>query len=150
VSEIETHLSQQPDGFGFFYGTARRGETVVHINILPPEHLWAGCIMLEEYKPDPTQLAIAEPAGRAKSWHRTQAAFRAVEVAKRLGIGRSSYRELESAQQAGDSGGLPQDAVRRSCSPAHSACRRAWLLRPGLALPGRVRSAVGVAVPLAK
>jgi hypothetical protein len=58
VSEIEIHLSQQPDGFGFFYGTARRGETVVHVNILPPEHLWAGCIMLDEHKPDPTHWCV--------------------------------------------------------------------------------------------
>jgi hypothetical protein len=31
---------------------------VVHVNILPPEHLWAGCIMLEEHRPDPTHWQV--------------------------------------------------------------------------------------------
>jgi hypothetical protein len=58
VSEVEIQLSSQPDGFGFFYGTARRGDTVVQVNILPPEHLWAGSLMLEEHRPDPTHWQV--------------------------------------------------------------------------------------------
>jgi hypothetical protein len=52
MSEIELRLSEHPDGFGFFYGEARKGDQVVRVNILPPEHLWAGSLMLEEHRPD--------------------------------------------------------------------------------------------------
>ena len=42
MNEVEIQLNERPDGLGFFRGTARRGDTVVHVNILPPERLWAG------------------------------------------------------------------------------------------------------------
>jgi|KBSSwiStaDraftv2_1062776.scaffolds.fasta_scaffold18548_7 hypothetical protein len=58
MNEIEIQLIDRPDGLGFFRGTARRGDAVVHVNILPPEHLWAGCIMLEEHRPDPTHWQV--------------------------------------------------------------------------------------------
>jgi len=51
-------LSERPDGFGFFYGEARKGDTVVRVNILPPAHLWAGDFPLDDHKPDPTHWQV--------------------------------------------------------------------------------------------
>jgi hypothetical protein len=58
MSEVEINLSDEPDGFGFFYGTARRGDAVLRVNILPPMHLWQGDIMLDDAKPDPTHWQV--------------------------------------------------------------------------------------------
>jgi hypothetical protein len=58
MSEIEVKLSQRVDGFGFIRGEARKGDTVVHVNMLPPEPLWAGSIMLEEHQPDPKMWLV--------------------------------------------------------------------------------------------
>jgi hypothetical protein len=58
MSEIEVKLSQRVDGFGFIRGEARKGGTVVHVNMLPPEPLWAGSIMLEEHQPDPKMWLV--------------------------------------------------------------------------------------------
>jgi hypothetical protein len=55
---IEIRLSEQPDGFGFFYSEARKGDQVVRVNIMPPEYLWAGCIMLDEHRPDPKMWTV--------------------------------------------------------------------------------------------
>jgi hypothetical protein len=56
MTDVEIKLSEH-DGYGLS-GIARRGETVVRVNILPPEHLWAGCIILEEHRPDPTHWCV--------------------------------------------------------------------------------------------
>jgi hypothetical protein len=58
MSEIEIKLSQRVDGFGFIRGEARKGDTVVHVNMLPPEPLWTGSIMLEEHQPDPEMWLV--------------------------------------------------------------------------------------------
>jgi hypothetical protein len=58
MCDIEIRLSEQPDGFGFIHAEARRGDTVVRVNILPPEPLWAGSIMLEEHQPHPTHWCV--------------------------------------------------------------------------------------------
>jgi hypothetical protein len=55
---IDIKLSEQPDGFGFFYGEARKGDSVVRVNILPPEPLWTGSLMLDEHRPDPTHWQV--------------------------------------------------------------------------------------------
>ena len=51
-------LIDQPDCYGFFHGTARRGDTVLQVNILPPAYLWAGDMRLDELKPDATHWKI--------------------------------------------------------------------------------------------
>jgi hypothetical protein len=53
MRDIEVRLSDRPDGFGYIHGEARWGDTVLHVDILPPEPLWVGSIMLEEHRPDP-------------------------------------------------------------------------------------------------
>jgi hypothetical protein len=58
VSNIEIQLSGKPDGFGFFYGTARRGDTVVRVNVLPPAFLWQGDMQLDDHKPDATHWQV--------------------------------------------------------------------------------------------
>jgi hypothetical protein len=58
MNDVDIQLNDRPDGLGFFRGTARCGDGVVLVNILPPEHLWAGCIMLEEHRPDPTHWSV--------------------------------------------------------------------------------------------
>ena len=37
---------------------ARRGDTVLQVNILPPAYLWAGDMRLDELKPDATHWKI--------------------------------------------------------------------------------------------
>jgi hypothetical protein len=58
MNDVEIQLSDRPDGFGFFYGTARKGDAVVRVNILPPENLWQGDVMLGDGKPDPTHWQV--------------------------------------------------------------------------------------------
>jgi hypothetical protein len=58
MGDVEIRLSEQTDGFGFFYGEARLGERIVSVNILPPEPLWTGCAMLDEHRPDPTHWQV--------------------------------------------------------------------------------------------
>jgi hypothetical protein len=43
---------------GFFYGWAERDGEHVRVDVLPPAHLWAGDIMLEEHRPDPKAWTI--------------------------------------------------------------------------------------------
>jgi hypothetical protein len=56
--DIEIQLSGEPDGLGFYYGQARKGDAVVQVNVLPPAHLWAGDMMLPNTKPDPTYWQV--------------------------------------------------------------------------------------------
>ena len=58
ICDVEIKLSEQPDGYGFFYGTAHRGDTVVRVNVLPPAHLWSGDMQLDDYKPDPKMWQV--------------------------------------------------------------------------------------------
>ena len=58
MGEIEIKLSQRADGFGFLRGEARMDGAVVHVDVLPPEPLWCGSIMLEEHLPDPKQWQV--------------------------------------------------------------------------------------------
>jgi hypothetical protein len=46
-------LSDEPDGFGFFYGWGYRNGKPVHVDILPPRDLWRGQISMSEQRPDP-------------------------------------------------------------------------------------------------
>jgi hypothetical protein len=58
MNDVEIQLSDRPDGYGFFRGTARRGDTVVRVNVLPPAHLWAGDMQLDDHKSDATHWQI--------------------------------------------------------------------------------------------
>lgn len=58
MNEVDITLSDRPDAFGFHYGEARLGESMVRINILPPAHLWAGETMLKGHKADPTHWQV--------------------------------------------------------------------------------------------
>jgi hypothetical protein len=55
---VEINLSDQPDGFGFYCGTARRGASVVRVNILPPTYLWQGDVMPDGARPDRTHWQV--------------------------------------------------------------------------------------------
>jgi len=64
-------LSQQPDGYGFYYGqlTNEAGEHFI-INVLPPAHLWSGDQMLPGYEPDDKTwilYADSEEVGRVET-----------------------------------------------------------------------------------
>jgi len=50
--KLDLKLSEAPDQYGFFYGTAQLGEQFSRVNVLPPRAQWAGGEMLEGYKPD--------------------------------------------------------------------------------------------------
>ena len=56
--DIEIELSDRPDGLGFYYGTARVGDAIVRVNVLPPEFLWRGDIRLDDVRPDPTHWRV--------------------------------------------------------------------------------------------
>ena len=55
---FEWKLSDRQDGYGFYYGEARRGDRKVNVNVLPPAALWAGDSMMDQYKPDPKAWVI--------------------------------------------------------------------------------------------
>ena len=56
--KVNVKLSAQPDGCGFFYGQARMGDAVCHINVLPPAPLWRGDFKLDDHPPDPTHWQV--------------------------------------------------------------------------------------------
>jgi hypothetical protein len=58
MMQVDIQLSSQPDGFGFYYGTARKGDAVVRVNVLPPAFLWAGDVQLDRFKPDATHWQV--------------------------------------------------------------------------------------------
>jgi hypothetical protein len=41
-SKFEMKLTSQQDGFGFYYGEARRGDRKMRVDVLPPAALWHG------------------------------------------------------------------------------------------------------------
>lgn len=49
---INWTLNKRPDGFGFVYGVASRGDEVVRVNVLPPLAEWVGDTVLEGYEPE--------------------------------------------------------------------------------------------------
>jgi hypothetical protein len=57
MTDIEIQLGEQPDGYGLS-GTARRGDTVVQVDILPPAYLWAGDFKLPDRKLDPRMWQV--------------------------------------------------------------------------------------------
>src|SRR5450631_3366960 len=50
-SKFEMKLSSRQDGFGFYYGEARRGDRKMRVDVLPPAALWHGDMKTVE--PDP-------------------------------------------------------------------------------------------------
>ncbi len=63
MTSTELRLAEHPAGLGF-HGQALLGDTLVHLDILPPAYLWAGCAPLHL---DPTHwrvLADGELLGR--------------------------------------------------------------------------------------
>jgi hypothetical protein len=66
MSDIDIQLREQPDGYGLS-GTARRGDAVVQVDILPPAYLWAGDFKLHDQKLDPRMWQVfagGEPIAR--------------------------------------------------------------------------------------
>lgn len=56
---ITLTLSQQQDGFGFYYGAAlSRAGTSWNVNIMPPQQHWRGDFVLERYEPHQTDWVI--------------------------------------------------------------------------------------------
>jgi len=50
---FEWKLSRRQDGYGFYYGEARRGDKKVRLDVMPPEPLWDGDMRMDAYPPDP-------------------------------------------------------------------------------------------------
>src|SRR5262245_4625507 len=67
MRQVDVRLSDSPDGFGFYYGTARMGDAVVQVNIVPPEHLWAGDMRLELSQPDATHWQVFADGERSRA-----------------------------------------------------------------------------------
>ena len=65
ICDVEIQLSEQPDGYGFYYGIARKGDAVVRVNILPPVHLWSGDVG----RSMPTASCLPASLGK-KTWCR--------------------------------------------------------------------------------
>lgn len=56
---IKLTLSQQQDGFGFYYGTVlSRAGTSWNVNVMPPQPQWRGDFVLEGYEPHPTDWVV--------------------------------------------------------------------------------------------
>lgn len=56
---ISLTLSQQQDGFGFYYGTALSSAgTSWNVNVMPPQPQWRGDFVLEGYEPHPTDWVV--------------------------------------------------------------------------------------------
>ncbi|MGF1620413.1 MAG: hypothetical protein ACFCUR_07355 [Rhodomicrobiaceae bacterium] len=49
--EITVTLKTEPDGYGFIYGQAWRGDCTFAINVVPPQAHWRGQWMLNGYEP---------------------------------------------------------------------------------------------------
>jgi hypothetical protein len=49
--EITVNLKTKPDGFGFIYGQAWRGDRTFTINVMPPQADWCGQPILDGYEP---------------------------------------------------------------------------------------------------
>ncbi|KUO56042.1 MAG: hypothetical protein APF80_12440 [Alphaproteobacteria bacterium BRH_c36] len=60
MAEINTRieLSSMPDGYGFIYGQAWRGEQHFNINVLPPVSQWSGQMRLPNYEPHATDWIL--------------------------------------------------------------------------------------------
>lgn len=56
--KVELKLSDRPDGYGFFYGTASLGDEFVNVSVMPPKDQWNGDIELDGYKPYPKQWIL--------------------------------------------------------------------------------------------
>lgn len=56
--KVELKLSNRPDGYGFFYGTASLGNELVNVSVMPPKDQWNGDMELEGYTPDPEQWIL--------------------------------------------------------------------------------------------
>lgn len=59
TAAITLSLSQQQDGFGFYYGTAlsSAGESW-NVNVMPPKPYWRGDFVLEGYEPHATDWVL--------------------------------------------------------------------------------------------
>jgi hypothetical protein len=52
-------LKSEPDGFGFYYGTAELPDgDVVVVNVLPPKSEWRGQLYLQDVKPHETDWVL--------------------------------------------------------------------------------------------
>ena len=58
AGKLTLRLSSEPDGFGFYYGWAERDGEQVRVDVMPPEHLWRGDILLSDHRPDPMAWTV--------------------------------------------------------------------------------------------
>jgi len=54
----DARLNDDPDGYGYFYGTLRRGDVVHRLNVMPPLPHWTGAARLDEYGPHETDWVV--------------------------------------------------------------------------------------------
>lgn len=65
-------LSNRQDGYGFFYGTFRAGETSHNVNVLPPKPEWCGDFILEGYEPHDTDWILYADGEEVARVHRRE------------------------------------------------------------------------------
>jgi len=46
------------DGFGFFYGQVKTADGVAALNVLPPQGLWAGDMLMPSREPDASHWLV--------------------------------------------------------------------------------------------
>ena len=56
--KVTLDLKPMPDGYGFIYGEAYRGDDHHTINVLPPERYWQGQFRLEGHEPHETDWVL--------------------------------------------------------------------------------------------
>jgi hypothetical protein len=49
--DVTVNLKAAPDGYGFIYGQAWRGDRTFNINVMPPQAYWRGQRILDGYEP---------------------------------------------------------------------------------------------------
>jgi hypothetical protein len=50
--KIKVEFNARPDGYGFIYGKAKRGDEIIDVNVIPPKAEWDGDMVLKGYEPE--------------------------------------------------------------------------------------------------
>lgn len=81
--KIKVEFNARPDGYGFIYGKAKRGDEIIDVNVIPPKAEWDGDMVLKGYEPESDKyLVLVEGEIIAKVGRREdigQAVFPAIE-----------------------------------------------------------------------
>lgn len=70
TDQVRLDLKAEPDGFGFYYGTAEMPDgEILHVNVLPPKDQWRGQIYMKNLQPHETDWVLfvdGEEVARAR------------------------------------------------------------------------------------